>query len=222
MVANRHKARVHEAHRVVHPRRHLSHRRGRVGGRRRRRGVGRRRGPRGTAAKCLPARGHESLVHWVRHWDGHGGGVGGVGRGGGGARVRVVGVGVGAGRAGRRLARRLADLGLLIPRGEEAAVAPAAVHRRGRHRALCHNIEEARAALALVDVALADVVLLRMAGHLRRSPRLYEVPGDPAPVALSKLLQPEEEQAVLFLRPRHTLLPLARVASLPLPRCERV
>ena len=51
---------------------------------------------------------------------------------------------------------------------------------------LGHNIEEARAALALVDVALADVVLLRMAGHLRRSPRLHEVPGDPTPVALGQ------------------------------------
>jgi hypothetical protein len=43
-------------------------------------------------------------------------------------------------------------------------------------------------------VGLADEVLLRVAGHLRRRPRLHRPPGDVPPVAAPVLLQPLQKQ----------------------------
>mmetsp|Transcript_2372 Transcript_2372/g.8943 ORF Transcript_2372/g.8943 Transcript_2372/m.8943 type:complete len:302 (-) Transcript_2372:543-1448(-) len=46
------------------------------------------------------------------------------------------------------------------------------------------DVEEAAPALALVEVVLANEVLLRVRGNLRRGARLHEVAGDASPVAL--------------------------------------
>mmetsp|Transcript_2750 Transcript_2750/g.10785 ORF Transcript_2750/g.10785 Transcript_2750/m.10785 type:complete len:296 (-) Transcript_2750:208-1095(-) len=71
------------------------------------------------------------------------------------------------------------------------------------------DVEEAAPALALVEVVLANEVLLRVRGNLRRGARLHEVAGDASPVALAELLKAEEEEAVLVLGPGNALLALS-------------
>ena len=53
-----------------------------------------------------------------------------------------------------------------------------------RRWGICHDVEEAGAALALGHGLLPDEVLLSVAGHLRRRARRYVVPADATPVAL--------------------------------------
>lgn len=57
-----------------------------------------------------------------------------------------------------------------------------------------------------------EKVLLSMTRHLSRRPSLHEVSRNPSPVSFSYLLQTQQEQPVLLLRPRNTSLALAAVA----------
>jgi hypothetical protein len=69
---------------------------------------------------------------------------------------------------------------------------------------VCDEVKEAGAPLALVEVALADEVLLGVAGDLGGRAGLHVGARDAPPVALPQLLKPQEEQAVLFLSPGDT------------------
>lgn len=67
-----------------------------------------------------------------------------------------------------------------------------------------HDVEQARASLSLVHVALTNEVLLRMAGHLRWRPCLDKVARDTSPVTLSQFLQSKQKEPMLILRPWYT------------------
>mmetsp|Transcript_26819 Transcript_26819/g.65717 ORF Transcript_26819/g.65717 Transcript_26819/m.65717 type:complete len:317 (-) Transcript_26819:316-1266(-) len=75
---------------------------------------------------------------------------------------------------------------------------------------VAHDVEEAGAAFALVEVVLADEVLLSVAGDLRGGAGLHEMARDAAPVSLAELLKTEQEETVLLLCPRDAFLALAR------------
>mmetsp|Transcript_10140 Transcript_10140/g.46425 ORF Transcript_10140/g.46425 Transcript_10140/m.46425 type:complete len:240 (+) Transcript_10140:704-1423(+) len=86
------------------------------------------------------------------------------------------------------------------PRGERHGETPG--HARGNlggnlgsldgfGGSLGDDVEEGAAALALVEVVLADEVLLRVRRNLRGGPGLHEVAGDAAPVTLAELLKAE-------------------------------
>ena len=66
------------------------------------------------------------------------------------------------------------------------------------------DVKEAGSTATAVEVAPPEEVLLSVAGHLRRRPRLHVVPGDSPPITFPYLLQSHQEQLVLFLRPRNT------------------
>lgn len=62
-------------------------------------------------------------------------------------------------------------------------------------------------------VVATEKILLSVASHLSRRTSLHEVSRDSSPISLPYLLQSQQEQPVLFLRPRNTSLALATTAG---------
>ena len=75
--------------------------------------------------------------------------------------------------------------------------------QRSKNYSVSGDVEEARSAAAAVEIGAAEEVLLSMACNLRWRASLHEVSRYSSPVSFPYLLQSEQEQLVLLLRPRN-------------------